>query len=127
MDRILEIVKYITEEPTFGSSAERSFKLPFISSSALCIDSDFMVKTIIEDPQFRVLSKLMEFVTVPEEVQLNSTLCGYFNKVLSFWLIKKPGRVLEFLSKNSNFLVDLVDHIYLNSSIIDIIIRICCV
>lgn len=127
MDRVIEMVRYIIEEPTFGSSAERSFKLPFIASKAFCVDSEFMVRTVIEDPQFRVLSKLMEFVSVPEEVQLNSTLCGYYNKVLSFWLIKKPGKVIEFLSKNSNLLFDLVDHIYLNSSIIDIIIRICCV
>jgi hypothetical protein len=74
-----------------------------------------------------MLSKLMKFATVPEEVQLNSTLCGYFNKVLSFWLIKKPGKITEFLNKNSHLMSDLVDHIYLNSSIIDIIIRICCV
>lgn len=69
----------------------------------------------------------MQFVAVPEENQLNSTLCGYFNKVLSFWLIKKPGKLMEFFDLNQNFLGDLIDHIYLNSSIIDIIIRIFCV
>jgi hypothetical protein len=31
------------------------------------------------------------------------------------------------MSSNSNCIGDIVDHIYLNSSIIDILIRICCV
>jgi hypothetical protein len=81
----------------------------------------------MEDPEYKILNALMDFVAVPEELQLNSTLCGYFNKILSFWLIKRPGQMIKYLSQHESGLNDLVDHIYLNSSIIDIMIRICCV
>lgn len=35
--------------------------------------------------------------------------------------------MMVFFDKNQHYLSDLIDHIYLNSSIIDIIIRIFCV
>lgn len=121
------MVTLIIEEPSFSSSAERTFKLPYVASQALCVDTPHIYKLVCEDPEFKVFFQLMQFIAVPEENQLNSTLCGYFNKVLSFWLIKKPGKLVEFFDLNQNFLGDLIDHIYLNSSIIDIIIRIFCV
>jgi hypothetical protein len=40
------------------------------------------------------LLALFSFVDVPEEIQLNSTLCGYFNKVVSYWLIKHPNEII---------------------------------
>ena len=69
----------------------------------------------------------MEFICVPEEIQLNSTLCGYFNKILSYWFIKKPNEMIRFFDEHESVVNDTVEHIYLNSSIIDIIIRICCI
>jgi len=86
-----------------------------------------MTQALFEDKQYRLLNSLMAFIAVPEENQLNSTLCGYFNKILSFWLIKKPGQMIRYLSQNSTCINDIVEHIYLNSSIIDVLIRICCV
>lgn len=121
------MVSFIIEEPSFNSSAERSYKLPYIASQALCVDTPHLVKIVSEDDQYTIFTSLMQFITVPEEVQLNSTLCGYFNKVLSFWLIKKPAELMDFFDKNTNYLGEMIDHIYLNSSIIDIIIRIFCV
>lgn len=35
--------------------------------------------------------------------------------------------ILTFFKENQNFLFDIVEHIYLNSSIIDIVIRIFCI
>ena len=59
-----------------------------------------MISTLFEDPEFKVLGRLFTFVEVPEEIQLNSTLCGYFNKIISFWLIKKPEWMIDYFSLN---------------------------
>lgn len=39
MERLENMVKLLIEEPTFKSSADRSYKLPFIASQALCVDT----------------------------------------------------------------------------------------
>jgi hypothetical protein len=88
-NKIIEMVKLVVTEPTFNSSPARCFKLPFVATQALCVDTPFIAAAVMDDE--RVLNALFEFINLPEEVQLNSTLCGYFNKILSFWLIKKPG------------------------------------
>ena len=81
---------------------------------------------LFEDEDYQVLNTLFAFIQVPEENQLNSTLCGYFNKILSFWFQKKPGEMLTYIYRHEACINNIVEHIYLNSSIIDIVIRICC-
>ena len=125
--KLVELVKLISIEPPFNANAQRCFKLPFVAQQALCVESEFITEQVVGDPEHVVLNQLMQFISVPEEVQLNSTLCGYFNKILSFWIIKKPGQIVEFFNRNQRYLNDIVEHVYLNSSIIDIIIRIFCI
>ena len=126
-ERMYEMMRVVIEEPKFNDSPSRCFKLPFIATQAFCVDSPHMVETFIDDPEKRLLGALFSFILVPEEVQLNSTLCGYFNKILSFWLLKKPLQVTEYLYNNMAIISSLIDHVYLNSSMNDIVIRICCV
>ena len=124
---ICKVVRLITEEPQFNDSPNRCFKLPFVATSALCVDNEHNRDILFNDPNFDVLNELMKFIDVREEVQLNSTLCGYFNKIISFWLIKKPNEMMNYIKQRQNLINNLIDHIYLNSSIIDVIVRICCI
>ena len=98
-----------------------------MACQALCVDSEHIKREMFEDENHDMLNALFSFVTVPEEEQLNSTLCGYFNKIISYWLIMKPQQMIRFISGHPTHMNDVVEHIYLNSSIIDTIIRICCV
>ena len=90
IERMQEMMKVVIEEPRFNDSPSRCFKLPFIATQAFCVDSNHMMSSLFEDPDKKLLGTLFSFIHLPEEVQLNSTLCGYFNKILSFWLLKKP-------------------------------------
>lgn len=91
MDKLIELVRLVTREPNFNDMPTRCFTLPFIATEAICINSPHLYKAFFEDEKYTFLDALMEFVDVPEEKQLNSTLCGYFNKIISFWLIKNPN------------------------------------
>jgi hypothetical protein len=63
----------------------------------LSMDNQHVSNMFFGDPEDNILlNLLMEFICVPEEIQLNSTLCGYFNKILSFWFIKKPNEMIRF-------------------------------
>lgn len=92
------MVHIITKEPEFNDMPARCFTLPFVATECLCADSPHLRKLIFEDDGYRIFLALFSFVDVPEEIQLNSTLCGYFNKVVSYWLIKHPNRVIKFLA-----------------------------
>lgn len=80
-----------------------------------------------DESEHDILDTLMLFVSVDDEYQLNSTLAGYFNKIISFLLIRNPNEMIKYLSKDSMRYLSIVKHIYLNSSIVDLVIRICSV
>ncbi len=121
------MVRLVIEEPTFKDSSSRCFKLPFVAQEALMISNDHVIDALFEDEKWELMSTLFSFVRVPEETQLNSTLCGYFNKILSFWILKKPEKMVEFMEQNVNCVNDMIEHIYHNASMVDILIRICCI
>jgi len=58
-DRLLELVDLISIEPPFDANACRCFKLPFVAQQALCIESEFIMSQVIEDPEFKILNRLM--------------------------------------------------------------------
>ena len=91
------VVEMVIKEPRFNDSPERCFRYPFVATEALCVDNEHIIKSLFEDPDCKLLHKLMSFVKVDEDTQLNSTLCGYFNKILSFWIIKKPNEMIKFI------------------------------
>jgi len=126
-EKMCQVIRLVTEEPAFNDNPSRCFKLPFVATQVLCVENVHNSQMIFDDEDFTILKELMKFINVKEEVQLNSTLCGYFNKILSFWLIKKPNQMIRYIKASSNFINDLINHIYLNSSIIDILVRICCI
>ena len=44
---------------------------------------------------------------------LNPTLGGYLNKILSYWLIKRPEKFLAFVISKKDFVQSLFNHLYL--------------
>lgn len=60
---------------------------------------------------------------------MNHTLGGYFNKVVSFWLIKETEKVLDFIIKQRNIIQCMFESELwgLTNCITDILVRICTV
>ena len=91
------MVDYLIYEPSFSDSPSRCYKLPFVVCQALSVDNEHMQSILFGhgNPQHsKVLNKLFSFISQPlKGKELNATLGGYFNKVLSFWLIKRPDQV----------------------------------
>lgn len=69
----------------------------------------------------------MEFVQVSDEYSLNPTLCGYFNKIVSYFLIKAPNQMIDYFAEDTDRYMNIVKHIYLNTAMVDVVIRICAV
>ena len=123
------MMKIIVEEPKFNDSPSRCFTLPFVVTEAFSTESKHISELLFpsDEKDRDVLDTLMLFVSVDDEYQLNSTLAGYFNKIISFMLIRHPNAIIRYLAADSSRYLSIVKHIYLNSSIVDLVIRICAV
>jgi len=58
---------------------------------------------------------------------LNPTLGGYLNKILSFWLIKRPEQFLNYVISKKGFVQALFNHLYLTQCVTDLLVRLCTV
>jgi hypothetical protein len=60
---------------------------------------------------------------------MNHTLGGYFNKIVSFWLIKEPQKMLEFVISQRSILSTIFEtHLSgLSTFVTDLIVRFCTV
>lgn len=80
-----------------------------------------------------LLDKLISFYEQPDphikkKVRyLNPTLGGYLNKILSFWLIKRPEKFLNFVTCKKDFVQSLFNHLYLTQCVTDLLVRLCTV
>jgi hypothetical protein len=63
------------------------------------------------------------------QLSINQTLGGYFNKIVSFWLIKETQKILEFLIEQREIIAVMFEnHLSgLSSSITDLLVRFCTV
>lgn len=103
------MIDYLIDEPGFDDSAVRCFKLPFIACEVFTFENTpvkralFNEDDIDEEPKdnqkpryFEVWDKIFSFFKIVQrgvestEEDLNVTLGGYVNKVVSYWLIKRP-------------------------------------
>ena len=128
-----QMADYIVEEPNvLTDSLNRCYKLPFVAAEALCTDIEHVRAALFDG----VLDRLFTLVTCPEQQKagrltgsINQTLAGYFNKIVSFWLIKEPQRLLAFVISSKEIVSSMFEHHMwgLTSSITDLLIRFCTV
>lgn len=107
--KVIAMIDYLIEEPGFDDSADRCFKLPFIACEVFTFENAPVKRALFNDedideeakdnqrPQyFEVWDKIFSFFKLVERGAnstgegLNVTLGGYINKVVSYWLIKRP-------------------------------------
>jgi hypothetical protein len=106
--------------------------MPFAATEALCTDVDHIKNSIFSD-NHAILEKLFTFITGNNFVQggttINHTLGGYFNKIVSFWLIKEPQRMLDFVMSQRQIISSMFEtHLFgLSSCVTDLIVRFCTV
>jgi hypothetical protein len=78
------------------------------------------------------LDKLLSFYEAPNPIhkkgakQLNPTLGGYLNKIISYWLLKMPQVLLLYLSDDDRRLKiveNMFNHFYLSHCVTDLLVR----
>jgi hypothetical protein len=53
-----------------------------------------MINMLFGNDNFAILKKIFSFISnAPSDRELNPTLGGYFNKIVSYWILKQPNKV----------------------------------
>eukprot|EP00347_Sterkiella_histriomuscorum_P003094 403365611 len=129
-ERVEQMIDYLIIEPSFSDSPIRCFKLPFVVTEALIADNRCLTSIIFNNQDTKILDKLFSYIQQPvnPNQQLNSTLGGYLNKIVSFWLIKDTQNILAYIIKNKTAIINsLFNHMYLTQCVTDLLVRICTV
>jgi hypothetical protein len=148
-DKILLMADYLIVEPKPEDNPDRCFKLPFIACEFFTSEVNAVTRHLFckapREPGERIDSlelsfkaklpifdKLISFFgSTDEDValkkNLNQTLGGYINKVMSFWLIKRTEEFLSYLCVQKNFVKQMFNHLYLTHCVTDLIVRLCTV
>jgi serine/threonine-protein phosphatase 6 regulatory subunit 3 len=90
----MKMVDYVIKEPCFNDSPSRCFKYPFLTCQIFTTENEFMISMLFGNDNFAILKKLFSFISnAPNDKELNPTLGGYFNKIVSYWILKQPNKV----------------------------------
>ena len=109
--QVLKMIDFLIVEPGFDDDAQRCFQLPQLACE--CFTSEQMGIFVchlfdeqeIQSGKLEVFDKLFSFFEAPDPSlkkdsrQLNPTLGGFINKIISFWLIKAPQIVLKYITE----------------------------
>ena len=140
--KLLEMTDLVTQDPLYVDSPERCFKLPILACETLTLNikgiSDIILGKSAEasissaaGQKFPILDKLVSYFIAPDprskpdSKRLNPTLGGYVNRILSFWLIKRPEEFLAYIVKKRDLIQSLFNHLYLTRCVTDLLVRIC--
>ena len=80
-----------------------------------------------------MLDRLVSFFLAPDPQMkadskyLNPTLGGYLNKILSFWLMKRPEDFIAYIIKKRDLIQSLFNHLYLTQCVTDLLVRLCAI
>ena len=86
------LIEMITVEPSLADDYKRCFTYPFVVSQMLTLDCKYVFEKVMgKDRDYAPLLKVFEYFFKGGS---NPTLGGYVNRVISFFLLKRPLDVL---------------------------------
>ncbi|URD86889.1 serine threonine-protein phosphatase 6 regulatory subunit [Musa troglodytarum] len=113
-----QLLQYIIEDAPEDADSKRAFKFPFIACEILTCEVDVILKSLVEDED--LMNKLFSFLE-PDRVH-NSTLAGYFSKVVACLMLRKTTLLMTYVQTHEAIFHHLVDLIGI-TSIMEILLR----
>jgi hypothetical protein len=113
------MIRYITIPPTDNqlSDPNRCEKYPFVCSELFACELVSMLDALLETKP--AMDALFAFVKRPGS--LNSTLAGYFRKVVGVLVQRKYEELAYYIEHHPDTLTDLINHID-STSIMEVLI-----
>ncbi|GBG72667.1 hypothetical protein CBR_g12239 [Chara braunii] len=116
--QVLQLLRYVVEEPSPEADEKRVFKYPFVSCEVFTCEIDSVFNTLLEDDE--LMGLLFSFVEADRPH--GPLLAGYFSKVVICLLVRRTDEVMTYLQAHQDLLKKLVDLIGI-TSIMEVLMR----
>ncbi|GMH38104.1 hypothetical protein BSKO_05988 [Bryopsis sp. KO-2023] len=120
-ENVEKMVGFLVDAPEVDADEKRKTKYPFSSCEVFCCEVDAIFTTLLETEEL-----MNKFFSVLEgDGPVDCTAAGYFGRVMSHLLLRKPAPTLQHLQNHPEIIPRLVNHIY-DTSISEVILRLVC-
>ncbi|KAG1697071.1 hypothetical protein DVH05_017456 [Phytophthora capsici] len=103
-DAILQkLVEYVVRSPEDTTDDLRTLKYPYMSCEVICCDITSITEALVSSNEGKIVETLFEFLYQTEP--LDPRLTGYFEKIMTMLMVRKPQEMTALLNKNSEQLL----------------------
>ncbi|KAG7390138.1 hypothetical protein PHYPSEUDO_008592 [Phytophthora pseudosyringae] len=102
-DVVQKLVEYVVRAPEDASDDLRTLKYPYMSCEVICCDITSITETLVSASEGKIIEMLFQFLYQTET--LDPRLAGYFEKIVTMLMVRKPQEMTALLNKNSEQLL----------------------
>ncbi|TDH67435.1 hypothetical protein CCR75_009393 [Bremia lactucae] len=118
---VLELVNYVVRTSEDPTDAVRTLKYPYMSCEVICCDITSITETLVSASNGFLIETL--FTLVYQSTPLNPRLAGYFEKIMTMLMVRKPHEMTMLLNKHSAQLLRGFTHHIASFSIAELLKR----
>ncbi|KAG6973982.1 hypothetical protein JG688_00003262 [Phytophthora aleatoria] len=100
---VQNLVEYVVRTPEDTSDDLRTLKYPYMSCEVICCDITSITETLVIASEGKIVETLFEFLYQTQP--LDPRLAGYFEKIVTMLMVRKPQEMTALLNKNSEQLL----------------------
>ncbi|KAF1789329.1 SIT4 phosphatase-associated protein family [Phytophthora cactorum] len=100
---VQNLVEYVVRTPEDTSDDLRTLKYPYMSCEVICCDITSITETLVTASEGKIVETLFEFLYQTQP--LDPRLAGYFEKIVTMLMVRKPQEMTALLNKNSEQLL----------------------
>ncbi|KAG6613372.1 putative serine/threonine-protein phosphatase 6 regulatory subunit [Phytophthora cinnamomi] len=98
-----KLVEYVVVSPEDPSDDLRTLKYPYMACEVICCDITSITETLVSSNEGKIVETLLGFLAQP--TPLDPRLAGYFEKIVTMLMVRKPQEMTAQLNKNSDALL----------------------
>ncbi|RLN81954.1 hypothetical protein BBJ28_00009433 [Nothophytophthora sp. Chile5] len=96
---VQKLVEYVVKTPEDATDDLRTLKYPYMSCEVICCDIMGITETLVSGSDGKVVEMLFEFLY--QTTPLDPRLAGYFEKIMTMLMVRKPQEMTALMNKNS--------------------------
>ncbi|ETK85712.1 hypothetical protein F441_09687 [Phytophthora nicotianae CJ01A1] len=100
---VQKLIEYVVRTPEDTSDDLRTLKYPYMSCEVICCDITSITETLVTASEGKIVETLFEFLYQTQP--LDPRLAGYFEKIVTMLMVRKPQEMTALLNKNSEQLL----------------------
>mmetsp|Transcript_27788 Transcript_27788/g.66027 ORF Transcript_27788/g.66027 Transcript_27788/m.66027 type:complete len:671 (-) Transcript_27788:342-2354(-) len=113
-----QLITYLVELPGDSDDPKRQFKYPYAACEIFACEVEEMFTVLLEDD--KLMGRLFGFLE--SEQPLNTSLAGYFGRVVGSLLVRRTGELMGYLKQHQEVLENLVGQLQ-TTSIAEVVVQ----